>query len=214
MPSLSSNDVLVIESGAPFRTGPVARTYWPTSSAYAGILGNESAIAAACGDRTFLTATDADFHAIRGDSGNYDAFSGCAVWDGARGHLINAIDWAGSGTGLGIVGLFNINEFAQNPNPSSGERYWWDDTDSFLHDERHGYFQSISSSNKASITTAAAKLALNEGLTAIAGTPGTSPSQGGPILHLLSLLDKYALQQANNPVRIAPSTQLPRWRNW
>ena len=166
MPSLSSYDVLVIESGAPFRTGPVAGAFWPTSSAYAGILGNESAIAAARGDRTFLTATDADFHAIRGDSGNCAAFSGCAAWDGARGHLINAIDWAGSGTGLGIVGLFNINEFDQNPNLLPDERYWWDDDDSFLYDELHGYFRTIPSSNTASITAAAADLALNEGLTA------------------------------------------------
>ena len=168
MPSLSSFDVLVIESGAPFRTGAIPGTFWPTSSAYAGILDNKNAIEAARGDRTFLTATDADLHAIRGDSGNCAAFSGCAVWDGARGHLINAIDWAGSGNALGIVALLNINEFDQNPNigglPPS-ERYWWDNDDSFLYDELHGNFRTIASSNTASITATAAELALNEGLT-------------------------------------------------
>lgn len=167
LPSLDNFDVLVIESGAPFRTGTTS-PYWPTSSAYAGILNNKSAIEAARGDRTFLTATDADFHAIRGDSGNCAAFSGCAVWDGARGHLINAIDWAGSGNALGIVALLNINEFDQNPYISglpASERYWWDNSDSFLYDELHGYFRTITSSNTASITAAAADLALNEGLT-------------------------------------------------
>ncbi len=167
VPTLADYDVLVIESGAPFRTGAVPGTFWPTATAYDGILGNKSAIEAVRGDRTFITATDADFHAIRGDSGNCAAFSGCAVWDGARGHLINAIDWAGSGNGLGVVALLNVNEFDPNPNLDASNRYWWDDSDSFLYGELHGYFRTIRSSNVASITPLAADLPLNEGLTAL-----------------------------------------------
>ena len=167
LPTLGDYDVLVIESGAPFRTGAVPGTFWPTHDAYAGILANKSAIEAVRGDRTFITATDADFHAIRGDSGNCAGVSGCALWDGARGHLINAIDWAGSGNGLGVVALLNINEFDQNPNLDASNRYWWDDGNSFLYGELRGNFRTIASSNSASITPQAAHLPLNEGLTAL-----------------------------------------------
>ncbi len=163
-PTLSNYDVLVIESGSPFRTGATPGTFWPTSSSYAALLNAGSAIQAARGDRTFITATDADFHAIRGDSGNCAPFSGCAEWDGARGHLINAIDWAGSGNGLGVVALLNINEIPQNPDPNA-RSFWWADSSSFLHDELLGNYQNIASSNAALIEPAAANLPLNEGLT-------------------------------------------------
>jgi hypothetical protein len=164
IPTLSGYDVLVIESGAPFLTGATAGTFWPTSSSYASLLAGSSAIEAARGDRTFITATDADFHAIRGDSGNCAPFSGCAQWDGARGHLINAIDWAGSGDGLGVVALLNINEFTQNPEPAA-RSFWWAQSSSFLYDELLGNYQTIKSSNVAVIDPGATYLPLNWGLT-------------------------------------------------
>ena len=163
-PALSDFDVLVIESGAPFRTGAIPGTFWPTSSSYAALLAGSSAIEAARGARTFITATDADFHAIRGDSGNCAPFSGCAQWDGARGHLINAIDWAGSGNGLGVVALLNINEFTQNPDPTA-RSFWWGESGSFLYDELLGTYRTINSSNVALIEPDYADLPLNEGLT-------------------------------------------------
>jgi hypothetical protein len=155
--------VFIIESGAPFRTGAIPGTFWPTSSSYAALLAGSSAIEAARGDRTFITATDADFHAIRGDSGNCAPFSGCAQWDGARGHLINAIDWAGSGNGLGVVALLNINEFTQNPDPTA-RSFWWGESGSFLYDELFGNYRTINSSNVALIEPDYADLPLNQGL--------------------------------------------------
>ncbi|MBM3340573.1 MAG: hypothetical protein FJY56_00445 [Betaproteobacteria bacterium] len=87
---------------------------------FSGILRNRAAIEAARGERTFLTGADADVHAINGDTGNapadpiegykrrvtcHPAITGSSCWDGALGHLVNAVNWAGSGRGLGIVSL-------------------------------------------------------------------------------------------------------------
>jgi hypothetical protein len=170
-PDFADYDVLVIESGEAFRTGapggPLA------NPDYSGILGNKSAIEAARGDRTFLSGADADFHAIRGDTGNVPdseggtcspALSGPECWDGALGHLVNAINWAGSGAGLGIVSLVAA-EF-------SGSE-WWLHPDSFLRDELEGFvtiFGAGSRENTVVIPGSAAALPLNSGLT----SPGLS----------------------------------------
>ena len=75
-PDFSAYDVLVIESGEAFRTGaPGAALATPN---YAGILGNRALIAAARGERTFITSSDADFHAVRGNTGN-TALHTCAL---------------------------------------------------------------------------------------------------------------------------------------
>lgn len=50
------------------------------------------------GDRVFLTGQDADYHYV---SGNGTPFNS------AQGFIIDAINWAGSGTGLGLVSLSN-----------------------------------------------------------------------------------------------------------
>lgn len=156
-PNFSAYDVLVIESGEAFRTGaPGGPLATPD---YSGILNNKAAIAAARGDRTFISGTDSDFHAIRGDTGLCPPFTGCGYWDGARGYLINSVNWAASGNGLGIVALLD-GEF-----PAVSER-WWTQPDSFLHDELAGhvtYFRD----NAPLITPGAAAYPLNAGLTSL-----------------------------------------------
>jgi hypothetical protein len=61
-----------------------------------GILENHDAIVAARGNRTLLTGLVPDVH-IAGQTAPAD--------DGPRGMLVNAINWAGSGRGLGVVAL-------------------------------------------------------------------------------------------------------------
>jgi hypothetical protein len=154
-PDFSAYDVLVTESGEAFRTNaPGGALATPN---YDAILDNRAAISAARGDRTFISGTDADFHAIRGDSGNCAAFSGCGLWDGARGYLVNMVNWAASGNGLGIVALLD-GEF-----PAVADR-WWAQPNSFLHDELAGHVQYFRD-NAPVLSSAAEGYPLNAGLT-------------------------------------------------
>lgn len=154
-PDFSAYDVLVTESGEAFRTNaPGGALATPN---YDAILDNRAAISAARGDRTFISGTDADFHAIRGDSGNCAAFSGCGLWDGARGYLVNMVNWAASGNGLGIVALLD-GEF-----PAVADR-WWAQPNSFLHDELAGHVQYFRD-NAPLLSSAAEGYPLNAGLT-------------------------------------------------
>jgi len=76
------------------------------------------------GSRTFLTSQDADFH-YRGFPGPID--------DGPRGFLIDAVNRAASGAGLGIVSL---------PDGFSGTgSLWWTAEGSFLKAELEGFNQ-------------------------------------------------------------------------
>lgn len=154
LPDFSAYDVLVTESGEAFRTGaPGGPLAVPN---YDAILNNRAAISAARGDRTYISGTDADFHAIRGDSGQCAAFSGCGEWDGARGYLVNMVNWAASGNGLGIVALLD-GEF-----PAVADR-WWAQPTSFLHDELAGHIQYFRD-NAPVISQDAAAYPLNGGL--------------------------------------------------
>ncbi|MCC7486988.1 MAG: PEP-CTERM sorting domain-containing protein [Burkholderiales bacterium] len=115
-----------------------------TTPDYRGILLNRKAIEAARGERTVISGSDADVHTITGDTGNAPAdptaqgrrvtchpvilAPGC--WDGALGHLVNAVNWAGSGRGLGIVSLVA----AEYPGA-----LWWVDHRSFLRRELKGH---------------------------------------------------------------------------
>jgi hypothetical protein len=51
----------------------------------------------AFGDRLMLTGQDADWH--------YQNSPGSASFDGPKGFLLDSINWAGSGTGMGLVAL-------------------------------------------------------------------------------------------------------------
>ena len=61
------------------------------------VLSNKSEISAARGDRVFVSGQDADWHFWK-DSSLTDR-------EDARAFLINAVNWAASGSGLGIVAL-------------------------------------------------------------------------------------------------------------
>lgn len=168
-PDFSAYNVLVVESGESFRTG--ATPSGPLANPnYNGILNNKAAIEAARGDRTFITAADADFHALRGDTGNIrddpsaadgggkcsPALTGSSCWDGALGHSVNAINWAGDGNGLGIV------SFLDGEHPGS---FWWTNGNSFLRDELAGHVSYAGSDQNPTINPLQANYALNSGLT-------------------------------------------------
>lgn len=171
VPNFEEFDVLVIQSGEAFLTGAPGEP--PATPDYSGILNNKAALGAARGDRTFLTAADADFHAIRGDTGNFagsaslgapseegrcaPAISSPECWDGALGHAVNAINWAGSGNGMGIV------SFLDGEHPGS---FWWSHEDSFLRRELDGRVSYAGSEQNPVIRPSQATHPLNSGLTA------------------------------------------------
>ena len=142
---------------------------------YSGILRNKARIEAARGERTFITGSDADWHTIQGDTGNappagpearrplvcHPTITGPTCWDGALGHLVNAVNWAGSGRGLGIVSLVA----AEYPGA-----LWWVHPDSFLRAELSGrvtvFWQADKRrENNPVISAQAQKYPLNYGLT-------------------------------------------------
>ena len=151
-PDFTAYDVLVIHSGEGFRTGPPGGEN--LNPDYSGIFANKAAIEAARGNRTFLTGTDADFHAVRGDSGVCGTGSWCL--DGALGVVINAVNWAAGGNKLGIVSFVDGNF------PGS---FWWENPNSFLNNELSGYV-SHDSENAGIIDANQATYPLNQGLTA------------------------------------------------
>lgn len=136
-PDFTAYNVLVIGSSQAFGMGFNATR----------LLAAKSAIEAARGTRTFLSGQDADFHYINSPG---------AIDNGPRGFLINAVNWAGSGAGLGIVSL---------PDGWQGTGgQWWTNPASFLAAELAGtasYFQEES----VVIPGATAGYPVNEGLT-------------------------------------------------
>ncbi len=68
---------------------------WDASPSYAALLAGVTT--GSFGDRIMVTGQDGDFHYIH--------FPGSTYFDGPQGFLINAINWAGSGTGMGGVFL-------------------------------------------------------------------------------------------------------------
>ena len=135
LPDFSSYDVLVIGSGGNgFFSG------WDGTR----LLDAGDEIAAARGTRTFLSGQDADWHFMNSPK------------TPAEGFLVDAVDWAGSGNGLGIVSLTDGWQGNQNN--------WWTKDGSFLQDElasNVGYFQEES----VVIPAATQGFAVNEGLT-------------------------------------------------
>lgn len=139
MPTFGNYEVLVIGSpGNAFGTG---------INHSQTVLTAKNEIAAARGSRTFLSGQDADYH-YRASPGPVD--------NGPRGFLINAINWAASGTGLGIVSM--TDGWA-----GTGST-WWTNTNSFLRDELLGYTQYFQSES-VRIGTGQGTFPVNEGLT-------------------------------------------------
>jgi hypothetical protein len=123
-----------------------------------------------------ITGSDVDHHAIAGDSGNAPVKDGYVVqcnppltgvrcWDGAVGHLVNAVNWVASGRRMGVVS-FVAAEF-----PGS---QWWLHKDSFLRAELSNgsaanglvtIFGPGTRENSPTIPSAAVNHPLNAGLT-------------------------------------------------
>jgi hypothetical protein len=166
-PDFGAYDVLVIESGEAFSTGPQPGV--PPNAAtpdYAGILNNEALIEAARGNRTLISGSDADFHATRGDSGVcFQCF------DGALGYVINSVNWTASGTDLGILSFYD------GAFPGS---FWWDDPNSFLQSELHGYVSDFHvGENTAIINPVEATYPMNQGLTSLGLSNWRNSFHGG-----------------------------------
>jgi hypothetical protein len=134
-PDFSAYDVLVVASSS-------IAIFEDESANYQGIRDSRAAIAAARGSRTLITGTDPDFHYT---------FSNQAD-DGPRGLLVNFVNWAGSGAGLGIVAL------------DSEDAQWIIGPESFLRDEVLGWSRGDCCGGKF-IPAFAADYPINAGLT-------------------------------------------------
>ena len=131
-PDFSDYDVLAIGTGWGLNFNP--------------IFNNQEAISAARGNRTFLSGQDADIH--------YN--SRIVRPDGPFGFLVNAVNWAGSGEGMGIVSL------PDGHSPKS--QNWWLNDRSFLKNELEGYV-SYFPEQRVVIPTETSDFPVNEGLT-------------------------------------------------
>ncbi|NEQ75858.1 MAG: PEP-CTERM sorting domain-containing protein [Okeania sp. SIO2C9] len=141
-PDFSDYDVLAIGTGG----GAWGFDFDPT-----GILNNKDAISTARGNRTFLSGQDADAH--------YSGQIGPRP-DGPLGFLVNAVNWAGSGEGMGIMALTD----GWYPTADSRNRRWWLNDRSFLKDELEGYVSYFLEENVV-IPTETSDFPVNEGLT-------------------------------------------------
>jgi len=172
-PTFSDYDVLVIGSGF--------RTFFPDFDP-TRLLGASAAIQAARGNRTFLSGQDADWH-------NFNNLSGRASNDGPRGFLLNAVNWAGSGAGMGIVAL---------PDNVAGAPFssWMTDPTSFLASELSGntvYFND----NRVIIPASTAGFPVNAGLTT-AGLSNWSTSSHMGFLKTTTDLDGDVYKSIND----------------
>lgn len=214
VPDFSAFNVLVIQSGEAFRTNPPGGELVPPD--YSAILNNRAAIEAARGERTFISGSDADFHAQRGDTGHCEPTTGCGFWDGATGYLVNQVNWAASGRGMNVVALVDA---AFQP----VDERWWVDSRSFLRDELSGHVHYLRD-NAPILTAEAAAYPLNAGLTATglsnwrnsfhAGFDGDTPGYTGTVFasatpgRALSLATTAYVGAATSPVP-EPAGQLP-----
>lgn len=112
------------------------------------VLTAKTEIEEARGTRTFVSGQDADWHFING---------GSTVSANARAFLVNAVNWAASGSGLGIVALTD----GYFSSPGNG---WIADTNSFLANEL-GNARNIGNSESVIIPDSSEAFPVNEGLT-------------------------------------------------
>ena len=130
VPDFGAYDVFVVGStyqvsGTISRGRNTIRGNYTAADNYYGIgvdaqrvVDNSDAIEAERGERTFLSGQDADWHYLNNQVGR--------GYDGPEGFMINAVNWAASGAGLGIVSM--TDRIAR------GEG-WWTAEGSFLADE-------------------------------------------------------------------------------
>lgn len=140
-PTFSDYDVFVI--GSAFRIPPHGFNFNS-----AGLFSYKKEIEKARGERTILTGLDADSHYMLPHAGQNRNLP--------KNFLINTVNWAGSGEGLGIVSLTDGNR--------TGSR-WWLNENSFLKEELEGYL-TYSNRNDIGILDEMLDFPIHEGLTA------------------------------------------------
>jgi hypothetical protein len=186
LPDLAGHDVLVVGStydvdgsygvGAGGSDG-----FFGNGVSAAGVVANGAAIAAARGSRTVVTGLDPDWH----DYNNVVARA-----DGPRGYLINAVNWAGAGDGLGIVAL--VDRYYLGPGADGG---WWTAEGSFLAVELADSVFARQS-NSVFIDPEAAGSPLNEGLTTAGLSEWNTSAHAG-----LAPVDGYVATNWSGPDR-------------
>lgn len=144
-PDFAAYDVMVV--GSTILNG----NFFSLGVSPAGVLANEAAITAARGSRTLLTGQDADWHDLNNRPDRED---------GPQGFMINSVNWAASGTGMGVV------SFVSGHNGSGGVNgNWWVDEDSFLSDEISATDLAFLQDESVFIGTGEDGFPINEGLT-------------------------------------------------
>lgn len=146
-PIFSNYDVLVVGSTCNFTgTGNCSGSGFYGNGVFVDdIITESSNIEAARGSRTFISGQDADWHDLNNRQDQDD---------GPKGFMINAVNWAASGTGLGIVSMTDrIGGFNNG---------WWTATGSFLADEVAAFSYG---SNTVDIGAGQENFPINEGLT-------------------------------------------------
>ncbi len=203
VPDFTGYDVLVVHGGEKWRTDNACQTFECLPSPdFTGILANRDGIASARGNRTVISGSDADFHTVRGDNrGSLTDFSNPDDYDSPLGYLVNSINWAAAGDGLGIVSWFH------------GEHdgaFWWDHPESFLIDELAGFFRNDPNDDSPYIPPGMADHPLNLGLTS-AGLSNWIRSFHGTFALDIPGYFPTVLDDAANPqwaVSIAADTRL------
>ena len=156
----------------------------------------ENEISTARGNRTFVSGQDADWHFMNDAADSADA----------RAFLINAVNWAASGTGLGIVALTD-----GHTSGGAGNIGWLSHDDSFLSSELSGA-RNAGDSETVIIPASSASFPINEGLTSASlSNWGTSSHTFFEKSELdsnewLSIND-YAVLDGDNAVTIVTASQ-------
>jgi hypothetical protein len=149
-PVFSDYDVLVVGSTCNFTgNGNCSGSGFFGSGVYVNDIITEKAnIAAARGSRTFLSGQDADYHDLRNlpDRDN-----------GPKGFMINAVNWAASGTGMGIVSMTDRYRSFNNG--------WWTAEGSFLDGEIPDLDAFSYNSDTVTLGEGQENFPINEGLT-------------------------------------------------
>ena len=119
-PSFSAYDVLVIGSTYGIDQDYSGSGFFGLGVSARGLIDESAAISAARGERTFLSGQDADWHNLNNIPGRDD---------GPLGFMVNAVNWAAAGAGLGIVSMTDRYD------AGSTRDGWWTADGSFLKDE-------------------------------------------------------------------------------
>lgn len=114
VPDFTKFNVLVTQSWPFPNIQGTGNIFNLTDPNYSGILANGSAIDSARDNRTVITGLDADFHYLYGRGE-----------DGAGNVLASMVNWAGKGSGLGIVALADYSGELPYPTYYTNPYVWW-----------------------------------------------------------------------------------------